>query len=296
MAAMNARRTIVVVGAGGRLGAALHREYSATDAVTGFNHAQLDLADHAGLRETLGAIDFDVLINCAAQTNVDRCETEREEAFALNAEAPRVLAEICDEKGAQLVHISTDYVFDGMKTAPYTEEDPALPVSAYGESKLEGERRVLATNPKHLILRVSWVFGPDRPSFIDGVLQRARKEEEVSAIADKFSTPSYTKDLARMLRPLLGGSKGGVLHLTNGGQCSWQEYAQWALDCCHREGIAMKARTVAKTALRDMKSFGAKRPVHSVLSTAKYERLTGGRPRDWREAVAEYVHEAVARQ
>jgi dTDP-4-dehydrorhamnose reductase len=290
---METDRRIVVVGAGGRLGAALVREYAHEFEVVGFNHAQLDLGAPEQLSSTLEALDFDALINAAAQTNVDRCETHQEEAFALNAEAPRVLAEICRAKKARFIHISTDYVFDGEKRAPYTEEDEARPISVYGESKREGERRVLEANERALIVRVSWVFGPDRPSFIDAILKKAR-QEEVSAVADKYATPTYTLDICALLRPfLVDRSEGGLLHLANSGECSWQEYAQWALDCCQAEGIPMKAKTVAAASLADMKNFIAKRPVYSVLSSGKYLRSTGQAPRPWRDAVAEYVRNHV---
>src|SRR5450631_1725850 len=155
---METRQRIVIVGAGGRLGAALVREYSRDFEVVGFNHTELDLGAPDQLRSTLTGLGFDVLINTAAQTNVDRCETEREEAFALNAEAPRVLAEICRAKGARFIHISADYVFDGEKREPYTEEDEAHPISVYGKSKREGECRALEANDQALIVRVSWVF------------------------------------------------------------------------------------------------------------------------------------------
>ena len=145
----------------------------------------------------LGATNFDVLINAAAFTNVDACETERDRAFLINAEAPGVLAEICNEKDAKLIHFSTDYVFDGEKRAPYTEEDQANPISAYGESKLAGEKNVLAAEDGHLVVRVSWVFGPDRPSFIDAMIKRAQQDEKIDAISDKFSTPICTHDIAR---------------------------------------------------------------------------------------------------
>ena len=175
---MKAIPKIIIVGAGGRLGAALMRAYREEFKITAFNHAQLDLGNPAQMRDTLSPLDFDVLINSAAQTNVDRCETHRDEAFLLNAEAPRVLADICKAHGAKMIHVSTDYVFDGEKRDPYTEEDPAEPISVYGESKREGERRVLEASDRHLVLRVSWVFGPDRPSFIDNILKRARENEE----------------------------------------------------------------------------------------------------------------------
>src|SRR5438552_5603624 len=141
---------IVILGAGGRLGAALMRELRPKYDVAGFNHAQLDLSNLEGLREKVGATTFDVLINAAAFTNVDACETERDRAFLINAGAPGVLAEICSEKDAKLIHFSTDYVFDGEKRAPYTEEDEANPISVYGESKLIGEKNLIAAGDHHL--------------------------------------------------------------------------------------------------------------------------------------------------
>jgi dTDP-4-dehydrorhamnose reductase len=285
---------LVIVGSGGRLGAALVRQYSGTFDVIGFNHSQLDLGQPAQMREMLGGIGFDALINTAAQTNVDRCETHQEEAFALNGEAPRVLAEICAQKKARFIHVSTDYVFDGEKREPYTEADVAKPISLYGESKREGERRALETNDQALVVRVSWVFGPDRPSFVDWAIGQARERDDVKAIADKWATPTYTLDLAEWLKPLIAsGDATGILHLANTGECSWQEYAQWALECCDAKGIAMKARTIGASALAEMKSFVAKRPVYSVLSTSKYEALTGMAPRGWQDAVAAYVREHV---
>jgi dTDP-4-dehydrorhamnose reductase len=163
---------IAIIGAGGRLGAALLRAYRNKFDVNGFDRAQLDITNFDEVRAKLGARDFDLLINAAAFTRVDLCETQPEEAFRVNAEAPGVLAEICSEKGARLIHFSTDYVFDGEKRQPYTEEDEARPISVYGASKLAGERNVLKGDSCHLVVRVSWVFGPDRPSFIDAMIQR----------------------------------------------------------------------------------------------------------------------------
>src|SRR6267378_4685193 len=190
---------IVILGAGGRLGAALVREYRGKHDVAAFSHAQLDLWNLDDLREKLGATNFDVLINAAAFTNVDLCETERARAFTINGEAPGIVAEICRQRGAKLIHFSTDYVFDGEKRAPYTEEDEATPISVYGESKLAGEKNVLTAQDRNLVVRVSWVFGPDRPSFIDAMIKGAQERERVDAIADKFSAPTYTRDIAEML-------------------------------------------------------------------------------------------------
>src|SRR5437899_1834501 len=139
---------IAILGSSGRLGAALMREYRGKFDVTGFNHAQLDLSDHGQLREKLGALDVDLVINTAAFTNVDLCESQREEAFRINAEAPRVLAEICRDKNAKLIHFSTDYVFDGEKREPHGESDEARPISVYRESKRAGEKLVLQTQER----------------------------------------------------------------------------------------------------------------------------------------------------
>src|SRR5213594_3410923 len=267
---------IIIIGSSGRLGAALMREYRGKYDVDGFNHTQLDLSNLDDVREKLRALSFDVLINAAAFTNVDLCETERDRAFMINGEAPGVLAEICSEKGAKLIHFSTDYVFDGEKRAPYTEEDEAKPISVYGESKLAGEKNVLAVENRHLVVRVSWVFGPDRPSFIDGIIKGAQENREVDAIADKFSTPTYTLDIAAALPRFFApaGDYGGIVHFANAGECSWREYGQWALGCCHEAGLPLKVTTVGARKLKDMANWIARRPVYSVLSTAKYTKFT----------------------
>jgi dTDP-4-dehydrorhamnose reductase len=281
---------VVILGTGGRLGAALLREYRDKYDVAGFTRAQLDLANANDVRQRLGGLKFDVLINAAAFTNVDACETERDRAFQINAEAPGVLAQICNAKEAKLIHFSTDYVFDGEKHAPYTEEDRAKPISCYGESKLAGEGNVLAAENGHLVMRVSWVFGPDRPSFIDAMIKRAQQDEQIAAVADKFSTPTYTHDIVQMLPQFFDpGVGGGTLHFANAGECSWQEYAQCALDCCREVGVPLKARTVGALKLSDMKNWIARRPVYSALSTVKYAGMSGSSPRAWREAVADYI-------
>jgi len=286
---------IVILGAGGRLGAALTREYESKFDVTAFNHAQLDLAKPKEIQDKLSPIQFDLLINCAAFTNVDLAESKRELAFAINAEAPRLLAEICRDKKAKLIHFSTDYVFDGEKREPYSEDDATTPVSIYGKSKRAGEKFVLQTSDRHLVVRVSWVFGPDRPSFIDAMIKRAREEEKIEAIADKWSTPTYTADVAEML-PRVFDVDAGILHLTNSGECTWQEYAQHALDYCRKLGLPLKAKTVAAVKLSDMKNWVARRPVYSVLSTAKYQALSGIKPRPWRDAVADYIERSYSKK
>ena len=291
---MKNQRRIIVIGAKGRLGAALARDYQRAFPVKAFARSQLDLGKVDQVRSTLSETEFELLINCAALTNVDYCESHRDEAFHINVEGPRLLAEICREKSAKMVHVSTDYVFDGKQASPYIEEDPPAPLSVYAESKLAGEKEVLGISPRNLVVRLSWVFGPDKPSFIDQIIRRARENETVTAVADKFSSPTYTIDAANWLR--LAWEDNGILHLANSGACSWQEWAQYAIDVCHNLGVPLKAERVGKFSLNDMKNFVARRPIYTVLSTAKFTALTGVQPRHWREAIAEYISAHVSKK
>lgn len=260
----------------------------------GFNRELLDLGDLPVMRERLEPLDFDVLVNCAALTNVDRCEQEPEEAQRINSDAVATLADICTRKKARFIHISTDYVFDGTKETPYEEDDEPKPLSQYGESKLSGERCVHAVSDRHLVVRVSWVFGPDRGSFVDQIIQRAREQDRVEAIADKVSVPTYTLDAAQLLLAVLDRPEiVGVLHLCNTGECTWQEYGQHALDCAAAAGIELRAKRIEPLKLADMRAFIARRPVYTPLSTAKFTQLTGLTPRPWQEAVEEYVRQVI---
>jgi dTDP-4-dehydrorhamnose reductase len=282
---------VLILGSGGRLGAGLDRAWSeAGETIRGYTHAELDLGDLAKLRSTLEATPFDALVNCAALTQVDYCESHVEEAHRVNGEAVRVIGEVCAARGARCLHISTDYVFTGDQRAPYQETDPADPISVYGASKRAGELALLETSPEHLAVRVSWVFGPDRPSFLDQILQKARTDEEVAAIGDKWAVPTYTADVATALRPFLRDiTEGGILHLCNGGSCSWQEYAQCALDAALAAHVEMRTRVIGALRMADLKAFIAKRPVHSVMSTEKLAALTAAPMRSWQSAVEEYV-------
>jgi dTDP-4-dehydrorhamnose reductase len=289
---------IAVIGSGGRLGAALARTWSREgDTIIGFDHASLDLADDAQLRAKIEPLDFDVLVNCAALTNVDYCETHEREAMRINADAVRTIGLICSAKGRRCLHISTDYVFDGEKREPYTESDPAIPLGIYAASKLAGERALLETSERHLVIRVSWVFGPDRPSFVDQIVQKARETGQLSAVADKWAAPTFTLDAARLLRPLLSDVPAeGILHLCNTGSCTWQEYGQHAIDYAASIGIPLKGRTVAPQRMADLKAFIARRPVYTVMSTARLTELTGLVPRTWQAAVEEHMRDIGLRR
>lgn len=286
---------VVVVGSGGRLGAALAREFGATCDVTGFNRARLNLESSEAIHQSLAQLEFDVLINCAALTNVDYCETHESEAMRINAFAVRDMAEACERNNARMIHISTDYVFDGQKQTSYSEIDPAIPISIYGRSKLAGEEQLRAVSARHLCVRVSWVFGPDRASFVDGIIKRAMIEERVEAIGDKWAVPSYTLDIAEYLLPMLRDlPEAGTLHICNDGRCTWQEYGQFALACAKDAGVRLKTEHVEPLKMAELLAFVAKRPVNSVMSTAKLAKLLGREPRLWQEAVRAYVNRQFA--
>ncbi len=285
-------KRILVVGSGGRLGARLVIDWrGAGREVRGLGRAELALEDEVALRGRLEAEEFDVLVNCAALTQVDRCEQAPDEANRVNAVAPRVMAEVCSARGADLIHVSTDYVFEGNKEGLYSEEDVAEPISEYGWSKLRGEQAVLGVSDAFRVVRVSWVFGPDRPSFVDQILRRAVVESEVSAVDDKWSSPAYTRDLAIWMGALADGvvSEGGVFHLTNAGSCTWREYGQHALEVFRGRGGVLRAERVNPIRMADIPAFIARRPVHSTLGCSRFERLWGGAMRPWRDAVSEYV-------
>lgn len=280
---------ILILGSRGRLGAALLRQWSRGHQVKGLARPEVDVADLSALSELLKHEEYDVLINATGLTNVDRCETDRQEATTVNAGAPEVMAALATARRARFIHFSTDYVFDGRETAPYTEKISAKPLSHYGTTKLAGEMLTLGTDPRHLAVRVSWVFGYDKPSFVDMIVQRARENETVEAIGDKTSSPTFAEDVAGWLDPFLESDlPGGLYHACNAGSCTWQEYGQHALDCAARAGYPLKARTVGALPLDSMKSFLAARPRHTAMDTTKLATTTGRSPRPWQDALAEY--------
>lgn len=281
---------ILILGAKGRLGGALARIWSMDHDVEALARPELDVADLAALERLLKSKSCEVLVNCTGLTNVDRCETARQEAQTVNARAPAVMAEVAAKKGARFVHFSTDYVFDGAKTTPYTEEDLALPLGHYGRTKLAGERAALAPSPRHLALRVAWVFGPDKPSFVDSIIERALAYDRVEAIANKTSCMTFTEDVARWLEPFLENDlPGGLYHACNTGGCSWHDYGQYALDFAARAGLPLKTRVAEPIPLSALKTFVAPRPPHTVMSTSKLQAVSGAVPRPWRDALDEYL-------
>lgn len=282
---------ILVLGSNGRLAAALLRAWASSHEVRGVSRREVDVADAAALGRFLAGADFDILVNGTGMTNVDACETERELARRVNADAPEVMARAATARGARLIHFSTDYVFDGATPRPLVESDEPIPLGWYGETKLAGEQRVLEESDRHVVARVSWVFGPDKPSFIDMILDRAKTEAVVTAVADKWSLPTFAPDVATWMEPFFAPeTAGGLFHACNSGEgCSWRDYGAFALACAKEAGWPLAARDVDPISLADLKAFIAPRPVHTVLSTEKLAEVTGITPRPWQDAVREYV-------
>jgi dTDP-4-dehydrorhamnose reductase len=223
-------------------------------------------------------------------TNVDECERTPELAERVNAAAPARLADACSGIGARCIHISTDYVFAGRTEGQVDEDAAPEPLSCYGRSKRAGELGVLAAGANHAVVRVAWVFGPDRECFVDKALQTALRGQQVEAVADKFSSPTYTLDAADTLRALFPpDAPGGVYHLSQRGICSWREWAQEAIEAAIELGLPVAHPQVKGIRLADLRLMTARRPVHTALSCAKLEALAGRPMRPWREAVRDYV-------
>lgn len=272
------------------MGAALARRYARSRQVIGWKHADLDVLFPARVREAVRAQDFQTLIYTAGITSVDHCEEHPDESRLTNTETPRILAEACAEKGAKLIHISTDYVFDGMARTPRKETDETHPICVYGQCKLDGENAVLAVSPEFLVIRVSWLFGHDRPAFPDMILKRAMENDRVEAISDKVSCPTYSEDLAEWIEPMLDdGRYRGILHLCNSGSSTWQAYGQVTLDIAAKLGLPLKARTVEGITRASLTAFKAKRPEFTAFDTTKFQALSGITPRPWETALEEYL-------
>jgi dTDP-4-dehydrorhamnose reductase len=281
---------MLVFGAGGRLGAALVREYAREWDVRAFGRKEADLSHPAAVADLVHAENPSVVINSAAMTNVDACETERDLARTVNADAPGAIARACTDCGAHLIHVSTDYVFSGNAKDTYDEDAKPDPISWYGQTKLEGEERVMSASDRHAVVRVAWVFGPDRDSFVDKALQTSLRGEPVRAVADKWSSPTYTLDVAEALRMLFDTvAPGGVYHICNRGVCTWRDWAEEGINAAAALGLPVKTKNVEPLKLSDIKAMVAQRPVYSPMHCQRIESLIGRPLRTWQDAVRDYV-------
>ncbi len=216
---------VLVTGAGGQLGRDLLRVF-AGDAV-GLGHADLDVTDRAAVRASVTAYRPDVVVNAAAWTDVDGAETAEADAFLVNRDAPALLAEACVEIGAALVHLSTDYVFDGTATQPYAEDAVVAPRSAYGRSKAAGEAAVLESGATAYVVRTAWLYGAGGRNFVRTMARLARGEDNVNVVDDQLGSPTWTRDLAIGLRQLIEARpEPGIYHATSAGETTWCGFAR----------------------------------------------------------------------
>lgn len=292
------RPRIVVVGSGGRLGSSLVKVIEPDYQVIGLDRMQLDLGSIGSIDGALGALEYEHLFLTGALTAVDYCETHEEEAFAVNAVGPGRIAEISAGKGAHMTYISTDMVFDGTKADPYVETDPPNPLSVYGASKLAGELEVLSAAEGNLVVRASWVYGPGRPAFPEWIIGKACAESNLTLPGDKICCPTYTLDLIRWMRALVlertTGPASGIFHLCNSMPCSWRDWGQFCIATARDAGFPVVAGEIAGVPVDSVLAFVAKRPLNSAMSTEKFSALTGIRPRDWTEALREFVIETLS--
>ena len=270
---------ILVVGANGMLGSDLLALLG--DRGRGVDIADIDITSPESVLKVIGDLKPEVVINCAAYTDVDGCESNIETAMAVNGEGVGYLAMACRDIGALLVQISTDYVFDGGKGTPYVEDDAPCPLSAYGESKLAGEMNA-AFCPEHLIVRTQWLYGLHGKNFVETMLRLGTEKDELAVVDDQIGSPTWTVDLARAIIALIDSGCRGIYHAANAEYCSWNEFARAIFE---EAGLNVKVRPMTTTEL----NRPARRPLYSTLECSKLTGVTGFQPQAWRNALREYL-------
>ena len=280
---MKKNPTILVTGANGQLGSEFRRlgpmwpqfHFIYTD------RNKLDIDDKSGIKFFFSKHSFDYCINCAAYTAVDKAETEMKKAFAVNADGPLFLAEACRGQEIRLIHISTDYVFDGKASSPYLETDATNPQSIYGESKLRGEQMVMETVADPIIIRSSWIYSEYGTNFVKTMLRLFKEKEELGVVNDQVGSPTYAADLATAILGMINLEKwqGGIYHYCNEGSITWYDFAVAIRDLSHSKCEINPIST-------DQYPTAAKRPAYSVLSTQKIRDAFGISIPKWKESLA----------
>jgi len=281
---------ILVTGAHGLLGTAVCRLLRGLPGVEldAADLPELDITRWDGLQARLQRTRPELVINCAAYTAVDACETDEAAAVRVNATGAGLVARAAAEANARLIHLSTDYVFSGSASTPYREDQPPGPpeqLTAYGRSKLLGEREVLSAHPAAVIVRTAWLYGPDGPGFPQAILRKAVQEGRLRVVNDQRGSPTYAPDLAAALVTLAGHPEAeGVFHITNAGECTWHDFA---VELVRRAGLDVPVIPVTTAEF----PRPARRPAYSVLDNRRYNELAGRPLRAWREAAAEFLRE-----
>jgi dTDP-4-dehydrorhamnose reductase len=277
---------VLITGAGGQLGTDLTAVCTAAgDTVAACTHAQLDISSRDAVLAAITSVQPDAVFHCGAWTAVDACESDPERAVLLNGLAVRWVAEACHRVRAHLVHVSTDYVFDGTLARPYTEWDEPDPQSAYGRSKLIGEREAAALGTDAVVVRTSWVSGAHGANMVKTIVRLAASEPALSFVDDQRGCPTFTADLAPLLRRVAIDRRSGIVHATNQGPTTWFAFARAVVECMGRDPAIVSPITTGEL----QPPRPAPRPANSVLDNAVLR--AGGVPllRDWHEPLAELV-------
>ena len=282
---------ILLTGANGQLGQDFQKlfnqlqiGYIATDYIEANGCFALDITNKEAVKEFVQERNIDLIINCAAYNDVDKAEVDKEKASALNTKAPMFLADIAKDIGAIFVTYSTDFVFNGEKKSPYTEEDVPTPLGHYGDSKYQGEKAVLETYDKVFVIRTSWVFGMGNNNFNKSVIKWAKDRNELKIVDDQISVPTYSWDLADFSWDLIQSGEFGLYHLTNDGVASKFDQAKYVLD---RIGWKSKLEAAKTTDF----NLPAKRAEYSKLDSSKAEKVIGRKMPHWKDAIDRFLEE-----
>ncbi len=251
---------------------------------------EVDITDYSRLQNFVGERSITWIINCSAYTAVDKAEDEPEAAFKVNADGAGNIARIAASSGARLIHISTDYVFDGEKNGAYTEEDRTNPIGIYGGSKLKGEEEIVRNISRYFIIRTAWLYGKNGNNFVHTMLRLFRERDEVRVVADQWGTPTYAPDLASAIVSIISSNsdKYGIYHFTNEGKTNWYEFACEICRLALKNGIIDRPVKIVPIST-DEYPTKAKRPRNSLLSKAKIKAELGIECRDWDLALEEYI-------
>lgn len=280
-------KKILVTGCNGQLGREINRFYADKNGIELIN-TDVDELDITNIKEVTDLVESEkpyAIINCAAYTAVDACETDQDTAFKVNVIGPRNLAIAARAVGARMIHISTDYVFDGTKQTPYFESDPVCPKSVYGETKAEAEKMVTMFADRFFIFRTAWLYG-DGKNFVRTMLRLSQDHDEVRVVNDQFGTPTSTAELVKAIDSIMFSRNYGIYHATCEGSCNWAEFAQ--------EIFRLAGKTTKVTGITTAEyNAPANRPAHSILENRMLKAVGGYTFCDWHDAIAQYIKQEL---
>ena len=289
---------ILLLGAGGQVGTELRRSLPVAGVVTACGRGEADLQDARQLAQVLATSQADVVVNAAAYTAGDKAQTEPDAARRINAEAVAELAAHCHKTGSLLVHYSTDYVFDGMLSRPYTEADATHPLSIYGQTKLQGEEAIRASGCRHLVFRTSWVYCATGGNFLKTMLKLAADRDELRVVADQWGAPTSARLLAEVTTRVISelaemDEHWGTYHLTAGGETNWHAYASYAIARARNQGLPLQVKSIVPIPAADYPTPAA-RPANSRLDCGKLSSTFNLQLPDWQRDVDSVVDTLVA--